>query len=223
MTRFIPHVRNLRSVDLSSTNISDVAVVEIGKQKGLRQLLLGGTHITDKGLFSLRDLSELQVLVLTGTHAEDHRPKYHGGGLDPYNVPMLRTLQNSGERPCITDAGIEHLKGLKSLEHLELFASQITDAGLQHLEGLQSLKSFGLAHTEVTNEGIKKLSGLAQLEIVNLVGTNVTDVGLLELKPLTRLRTVYVDAPITLAGVQRAQEQMPHCKFLFPRQMNTGR
>ncbi len=53
-------------------------------------------------------------------------------------------LQNSGERPRITDAGLKHLEGLKNLETLDLFASQVSDAGLRKLQGLQNLKSLDL-------------------------------------------------------------------------------
>jgi Leucine-rich repeat (LRR) protein len=223
MTRFIPYLRNLRSLDVTSTNISDAGLIEIGKQKSLRQLRLGGTHITDNGLLQLRDLSELKVLLLWGIRSDDLLTKDRGGGLPRGNVPRIRTLQTSGERPRITDAGLEHLKGLKNLETLDLFASQVTDAGLHHLVGLQNLRSLNLAHTLTTNEGIKVLAALSRLESLNLVGTGITDDGLLELKPLTSLRTVQVDAPITPMGVSRAKELMPNCKFSFPRRMNTGR
>ncbi len=134
-TRFIPFIRNLKSLDVSSTNISDVGLIEIGKQKNLQDLRLDGTHLTDEGLVHLRALSELRHLSLSGVRSEDLRSKGQGGGLPRSRVARLRMLQNSGERPRITDAGLKHLEGLKNLETLDLFASQISDAGYGSFKG----------------------------------------------------------------------------------------
>ncbi len=83
-TRFLPFIRNLKSLDVSSTNISDVGLIEIGKQKNLQDLRLDGTHLTDEGLVHLRALSELRHLSLSGVRSEDLRSKDRGGGLrDP--------------------------------------------------------------------------------------------------------------------------------------------
>ena len=40
---------------------------------------------------------------------------------------------------------------------LELGDTQITDAGLEHLKGLTSLQILGLAGTQVTDAGVKDL------------------------------------------------------------------
>ena len=44
----------------------------------------------------------------------------------------------------VTDAGLEHLKGLTDLQTLELLHTKVTDAGLEHLEGLTRLRRAGL-------------------------------------------------------------------------------
>jgi Leucine-rich repeat (LRR) protein len=54
----------------------------------------------------------------------------------------------------ISDAGLEHLKGLTSLTSLNLTSlslkgSQITDTGLEHLKGLTSLTSLTLFGTQI--------------------------------------------------------------------------
>ena len=36
----------------------------------------------------------------------------------------------------MTDAGLEHLKGLTQLQRLACGDTQVTDAGLEHLKGL---------------------------------------------------------------------------------------
>ena len=40
----------------------------------------------------------------------------------------------------VTDAGLEHLKGLPHLQNLDLAYTQVTDAGLEHLKALSKLR-----------------------------------------------------------------------------------
>lgn len=57
----------------------------------------------------------------------------------------------------VADAGLEHLKGLTSLQVLNLGGSPVTDAGLEHMKGLTSLQSLYLSSTQVTDASVKKL------------------------------------------------------------------
>jgi len=57
----------------------------------------------------------------------------------------------------VTDAGLEHLKGLTKLRYLHLDYTKVTDAGLEHLKGLTSLTELDIHNTKVTDEGVKKL------------------------------------------------------------------
>ncbi len=57
----------------------------------------------------------------------------------------------------ITDAGLEHLKGLSNLFFLRLNSTQITDVGLVHIEGLTKLRWLDLGNTKVSAGGVKKL------------------------------------------------------------------
>ena len=45
----------------------------------------------------------------------------------------------------MTDAGLEHLKGLTQVQSLNLSQTEVTDAGLKHLKGLTQLQSLNLA------------------------------------------------------------------------------
>jgi hypothetical protein len=60
-------------------------------------------------------------------------------------------------RTEVTNAGLEHLKGLSQLQVLSLENTQVTDAGLQHLKGLSQLQQLLLNRTKVTSKGVKKL------------------------------------------------------------------
>ncbi len=61
------------------------------------------------------------------------------------------------QAPNVTDAGLVHLKGLTSLQSLNLTYTQVTDAGLVHLKGLTSLQRLGLRDSKVTDAGVKEL------------------------------------------------------------------
>ena len=78
----------------------------------------------------------------------------------------------------ITDAALESLKGLASLESLELSHSKVTDAGLEHLKGLAKLQSLYLSYTPLTDAGLEHIKGLASLQVLDLWATPVTDAGL---------------------------------------------
>ena len=93
------------------------------------------------------------------------------------------------ERTQVTDAGLEHLKGLTRLHDLSLGGAHVTDAGLENLKGLNQLQKLFLDSTQVTDAGLENLTKLSQLRFLILDNTQVTDAGLECLKGLTHLQT----------------------------------
>ncbi len=73
---------------------------------------------------------------------------------DDNNKEMLMIDLISTE---VTDAELEHLKGLTNLQTLYLTNNQITDAGLEHLKGLTKLETLYLNNPQITDEAVKKL------------------------------------------------------------------
>jgi hypothetical protein len=57
----------------------------------------------------------------------------------------------------VTDAGLEHLKGLAKLQRLSVSYTKVSDAGLEHLKGLTHLRLLDLWGTKVTDAGVKRL------------------------------------------------------------------
>ena len=105
-------------------------------------------------------------------------------------------------KSSVTDGRLVHLKGLTSLQSLNLENTQITDAGLVHLKGLTNLQRLGLGNTKVTDAGLVHLVELKQLQRLSLYGTQVTDVGLVYLKGLTELQKLYLwETKVTDAGL----------------------
>ncbi len=92
-----------------------------------------------------RDAAIAEIKKLGGSWAVDEQSP---------GKPVIKVLLSDTQ---ITDAGLEHLKGLTGLQSLHLRSTQITDAGLEHLKGLVSLQRLNIHGTQVTDEGVKKL------------------------------------------------------------------
>ena len=84
----------------------------------------------------------------------------------------------------VTDADMEHLKGMTNLRKLDLKFTDVTDAGLVHLKGLTKLQTLNLYGTKITDAGLEHLKGLTGLQTLNLGGTKITDAGMVHLKGL---------------------------------------
>lgn len=88
------------------------------------------------------------------------------------------------------DSGIQHLRGLKKLNHLNISNIKITDNGIKHLQGisshheiclwsllmitsalgLTSLITLNLSNTKITFNGVSHLSSLVSLLSLSLKG-----------------------------------------------------
>jgi hypothetical protein len=122
----------------------------------------------------------------------------------------VQTAENHGQpvvkvdlfRQPVTDAGLVHLKGLKSLSNLRLSETKVTDTGLVHIKGLTKLSRLFLSDIQVTDAGLVYLKRLVHMEMLDLSKTDVTDAGLIHLKGMTSLTHLYLsDTKVTDAGL----------------------
>ncbi len=115
----------------------------------------------------------------------------------------------------VTDAGLEHLKGLTELRYLNLSNRKVSDAGLQHLKGLSQLRVLWLDGTKVSDAGLEHLKGLTQLQELYLDNTHVSDAGLKQLMGLTQLwwLTLY-GTRVSDAGVRDLQKALPNVRIM---------
>jgi hypothetical protein len=160
-----------------------------------------------------REVLEIIVVRLGGTIVYDHwemvgpaLPRAASSrkllGADFFSDVFLLYLDGTQ----VTDAGLEHLKGLTALQGLSLDGTQVTDAGLEHLKGLTALQGLYLDGTQVTDAGLEHLKGLTALQWLYLDGTQVTDAGLEHLKGLTALQELWLgDTQVTDAGLEHLQ------------------
>lgn len=125
-------------------------------------------------------------------------------------LSQLRSLKVHARTgwPNVTDAGLEHLRGLTDLNELDLSQSDVTDAGLASLEGLTKLRRLSLYRTKVSNAGVREhLKNLTKLESLDIGNSEVDDDGLRYLEPFERLRQVgLVGGKFSGAGMVRLQK-----------------
>src|SRR5262249_45485421 len=77
-------------------------------------------------------------------------------GLTPLrgmSLAGLKILHTGDTR--VSDAGLEHFKGCKSLTHLHLHGARVSDAGLVHFKGCKSLMNLDLNGTQVSDAGLE--------------------------------------------------------------------
>lgn len=100
---------------------------------------------------------------------------------------------------------------------VDLARSQVSDAGLDVIAKMTSLERLHLENTKVTDAGVTKLANLQQLEYLNLYGTKTTDAGLSKLETAKGLKKVFVwQTGVTQAGAKALEGKLPGLK------VNTG-
>jgi hypothetical protein len=99
-------------------------------------------------------------------------------GLAGYDYASLKTktdltvLQMANKE--VTDAEVEHLRGLTKLKRLDLTDTAVTDASLAVLATLPLLEDVKLARTKVSDDGVKKfLADAKALKAIDVRGTDV--------------------------------------------------
>ncbi len=105
----------------------------------------------------------------------------------------------------LTDAGLKRLEGMTTLEILFLMENPITDAGLDHLRRLTRLKELGLGQTKITDAGLERLKTFKDLQILSLDRLRITDAGLEHLKALTKLQKLYLNGCIQVRDLRPLQ------------------
>lgn len=118
----------------------------------------------------------------------------------------------------ITDAGLEHLKGLQSIEtlrvynapvigsflkhfaghpklsSLELEGTRVNDGALAHLAELPNLSGLNLKHTPISGWGLKHLAGNAKVNSIVLSYTQLNDAALPHIASLPNLKSLDIGA-----------------------------
>lgn len=92
------------------------------------------------------------------------------------DLPTVERLYLA-DNPKITDAGLDHLRGLTEVRRLALWNTGITDAGLAKLDHMQKLEALDVNTTKVTLPGLARFAKLKHLETL-IHGFVVDDEGI---------------------------------------------
>jgi hypothetical protein len=158
------------------------------------------------------DLRVLENLAEVQQLTLDNRKKITDAGLNHLaGLKRLNVLVLNGTR--ITGPGLRHLQGLQRLEGLAFSSTPLGDDGLQHLAALTNLKWLHLSDTHVTDEGLRRLAGINSLEDIQLVNTGVTDAGLKHLESLQNLKRILLrGTKTTHEGRAALRKALPNCQ-----------
>jgi hypothetical protein len=112
------------------------------------------------------------------TIGSDRRPHLTLTGWTRHDYEIIRKYPQATvvqmANPDVTDATLEHLRGLADLRELDLNGTQVTDGGLAVLKTLPKLASLRLRGTKITDAGFREhLLPLAHLRDLDLQETAV--------------------------------------------------
>jgi hypothetical protein len=104
----------------------------------------------------------------------------------------------------VTDADMDALAGMPSVETIDLSHTRVSDLGLLRLRNLKNVRELNLFYAElVTDEGVAAVKEWPRLERLNLRGTKITDNTLAMLAEKKTLRSLDVGmAEVTDSGMQ---------------------
>ena len=186
---------NLRTLNLTGSDITDAGIHELAKLPHLSTLSLEQTKVTDSGMEEMSSIKTLLSLNLDATAVTD-------AGLHPL-ADNSQLIAISLNRTRISDAGVRTLTKIGGLMELSAGSTNITLTGLKELSSLRSLTTLRIHHTKVSDVGLKEISKLPSLITLDLVLCDITDIGLKELRSLTKLGTLHLNrTPITDVGLK---------------------
>ncbi len=132
----------------------------------------------------------------------------------------LKTLRTLGLRNTpMSDAAMAQISQLQSLEYLGFMHAQLTDSGLAQLGRLKRLRHLGLyLCSRYTGAGLSFLKDLPQLESLLLYGQEITDQAAVNIAGAKNVRTLDLrDTAITDEGLRHlAGLTKVEILFLFP-------
>lgn len=165
--KYVGQLKQLETLNLGRTAVSDVGVAELAGLDRLRFLILDTTRINGSGLSHVTATTTLEELGLGGsTSVDDAAVKTLG------RFTQLKTLALN--LTGVTDDGLRSLKPLVKLERLFLQGTRISDGSVDVLVGFPELQQLELDRTRITDLGARRLVSLSKLKSLRLQDTHVS-------------------------------------------------
>ena len=140
--------KNVVSVDLSKTAVTDGDMRNLLNFKQLQHLDVRGTKVGDGGTQYIGFLKNLRTLNMFKTDLGD-------AGLERLkNLKDLETLLIGGTK--VTDEGLKSVEKLSKLRKVSVFNTGVSDAGLKSFEKLNFLEVLLIGQSRITEESAKK-------------------------------------------------------------------
>jgi hypothetical protein len=151
--QYLPHFRDLQSLDVDRSNVSDAGLSKIRSLTRLKAISAFTTAVKGSCFKDFRYLPELTSLTF------DYCP------LDQTNLVYLASLPHlkllSLGKTGIDDTSLKVLSACPSLTRLKICANpKITDRGLKYLLAMKNLNDLDLRETSVTISGLEQLKPL---------------------------------------------------------------
>lgn len=166
-----------------STAVSDSGLEYLARNQTLESLLIQDFVISDQSgphLAKLGKLSQLEIFRCQGFGSEGvmalkgmgltrltlrDLPNVDDRAMEVFDdLPKLKRLYLH-ELASVSDSGLTHLSGLKSLELLDIWTvPQMTDATVDVIATLPNLKELSIRATGVTDSAVDKLLAMPSLQ-----------------------------------------------------------
>ena len=207
-------LRQLTSVTLAETGITDEGLKILGRIATLKQLDLRHCAISNAGIAELSGLHDLEDLRLLGTNGATTVDDQ--GMASVAKLTALKTL--ALDFLWVSEAGLEQLASvgpagttlpethadrrrssggtasISTAEGIADFPNTDFEAGLEHVAKLNDLVDLDLSeNAEVYDDGLSHLSAMKQLKRLNLWRVIITNDGVAHLAGLTNLEWLNLD------------------------------
>lgn len=159
-------IRSLRSLKLVSTTVGDDGVAALSGLPELATLGLDRTPITDKALVAASGLAKLRWLQISETDVTAEGLRALG------NARALRLL-DVGRMNSFTPDMMEAIGAIKGLESLSLRNNDL-DPLMAGLEG-SGIKRLGISNARLSDAGGVSLGALARLTNLTVLNTQIGD------------------------------------------------
>lgn len=162
----VARIPNLKTLLISSNNLSDIALRGLAGADRLEELVVDTLELTGDAVNALGKLPRLKQLVLEVSSTRSGALRELSG------FPQLRSLALRG--PGVRS---EHLRSLWKLPHLETLSLDRTclEDTLQPLSRLRSLKSLNLWLAVLPEDGLHQIGPLNKLEHLCLATTSLEE------------------------------------------------
>ncbi len=202
--RHLATAPGLSRLYLRSTRITDEGLRYFQQGPPLDELDLTHTAVGDDGLQHLvgltrRDYPGLEI------HLEGSRVTISGV------AQFLRSLLESAPN---AETWVHVEDGSVSQRCLFFGGSAVTDAEIEHFRGISSIRQVDVSTTQITDAGLEMIASLPDLTHLDVAGTQITDHGLPSLERMRGLKTLALqDTQVSENGIGQLQRALPDCRI----------